>query len=122
MPPRLLNTFVLSLAQTIRIWHPEITLLPVPSQEVGKGNSVLLMGEMKGVRSCRCLAVFKVSLHQFAGKGRHRHIVRSQGWILTFRRHQKSGRKALVSMDLGLSERDSAALDKLAAELHSISA
>lgn len=118
MPPRLLNTFVLSLAQTIRMWRPAISLVPVPSKEVGKGNSVLLMGEMKGVRSCRCMVIFKLSLHPFDGKGRQRHVVRSQGWVTTLQRHQKARRKAVLSMDLGLSEKDSAAFDKLSAELH----
>jgi hypothetical protein len=118
VPVRLLNTFALSLAQAIRMWHPDIALLPVPSREVAKDNAVLLMGEMKGVRSCRCLVIFKISLHRFEGKGRQRHIVRNQAWVATLQRHQKTGRKTVLSMDLGLSERDATALDKLAAELH----
>lgn len=118
LPPRLMSSLVLTLAHTIRLWNQGTVFMPVPSHDIGRANSVLLMCEVKSVRSCRCVAIIKVGISQFGGKGRQKSVLRSQGWIVALPRHEQPGRKKLRPMNVALSEKDSAGFDKLTADLH----
>ena len=118
VPPKLLSSLVLTLAHTIRLWNPGTIFMPVPSQEIGRTNSVFLMTEVKSVRSCKCVAIFKVGISKFGGKGRKKIILRNQGWIVVLPRHQQTGPRKERSMSLALSEKDSAAFDRLATDTH----
>jgi hypothetical protein len=116
--PRLLNSLSISLAQTIRMWNPGILLVPVPSQDMGKSNSALLMSEMRAVRSCRFVVIVKIGIFQVGGKGRQRNLLRVQGWLVSMPRHLKDSRNECWIMSTALSEKDAAGVDKLAMELH----
>ena len=118
VPQNLVSSLVLTLAHTIRLWNPGTVFMPVPSQDTAKGNSVLLMSEVKSVRSCRCVAVFKVGISKFGGKGRKKLVLRSQGWLVTLPRHQQPGQRRERPMSLVLAEKDSAAFDKLTTDVH----
>ncbi|CAB9512295.1 seizure threshold 2 [Seminavis robusta] len=119
VPTTLLNSFAISLAQTIRMWNPGVLLVPVPSQDMGKLNSVLLMGEMKAVSSCRCLVIFKFSVSKFGGKGRQRNVLRGQGWTVTLPRHLKESRNNRLLVNAAMAEKDGAGIDRQSVELHS---
>jgi len=119
LPPRVLDSLVLTSAQTIiRVCTPGVLLLPVPPHDVGKGSSVLLMGETKGVGSCRTFGVFLVSLSSFGMKGRKRNMLRCEGWAATLPRPQKDPGRSSPAMNLLLLEKASAGLDKLTTDLH----
>lgn len=118
VPPNLLGSLVLTLSHTIRLWNPGTVFMPVPSQEIGKANSVFLMSEVKSVRSCKCVAIFKVGISNFGGKGRKKMMLRSQGWIVALPRHLQTGQRKERSMSLALTEKDSAAFDRLATDTH----
>ena len=100
------------------MWTPGVVLFPVPLHDRAKTNSVFLMGDVKSVRSSKCVSIFKIEASEFGGRGRHKMILRSQGWLATLPRHQKDQDSLARSMNLSLLEKDSAGLDKLATDLH----
>lgn len=123
IPTNLLNSFARSLARTITMWAPAIILLPVPARDLANADSVLLIGEVKNVRGCKCVAVFKLSNPHFGAKGRQKNTVKSEGWVVTLPRYylgerRSSKTKSPRQMSLSVSEKDSAALDKLSVDLH----
>lgn len=118
VPPNLVNTLVLTLAHTIRLWNPGVVFMPVPSRDIGRANSVFLMSEVKNVRSCRCVAIFKVGISKFGLKGRKKLVLRSQGWVVTLPRHQQTGQSKERTLSFSVLEKDSAAFDKLTTDVH----
>ena len=121
VPSNLMKCFAASLAQAIAMWAPAISLLPVPPRDIASTDSILLVGEIKNVRSCKCVGVFRISTSTFGGKSRQKNILRSEGWVVTLPRHfpdEQKRHKKPPQMSLGLSEKNSAAFDKLATDLH----
>lgn len=119
IPTRLVEKFAVSLAQTLAIWNPGVSMLQLSHQNSSAGDAAFLMGEMRRVRSCKCIAVFKLSVGTI---GRQKQVVRSQGWVLTLPRHSRENDRnrdeRQNERSLFQSEKDAAALDKLTTDLH----
>ena len=122
IPARLVESFPVSLARTISIWNPSISLLQLTTQDPSDGVAAFLMGELRCTRSCKCVAVFKLSSSRAGAKGHQSAIIRSTGWVLTLPRHSGGDRsrheRHTATTSLSLVEKDSAALDKLTTDLH----
>jgi len=116
-PSRSLKSLVLTLAHTIRLWNPGTVFVPVLTKDLGKDNAVLLMSDIKRVRSCRCVAIIKVQISRFGRKERERLILRSQGWLFTLPWRKHAGKDKPRRTTQILSEKDSAGFDKLTADL-----
>jgi hypothetical protein len=120
LPRKMADVFASSFARWVAAWTPGLEVLPVslPTGSAMLPNSVLLASEIKNVHGCKCLAVVRISKVM---KGRHKTIVRSEGWVVHLPRRARvaNRRKCDSSSTSMLSfEKDATGMDKLATELH----
>jgi hypothetical protein len=112
-PNKMMRSFVISLVFMMASWLPDLKV--VQTQKAGKDNSSLfLMSRPRHLKLWTCFIVVKLSLEK---NKNNEGIVTSEGRILIVPRKEKPGIDR--SNNRSLMEKDAAALDKLATDVHS---
>ena len=114
LPVSALSSLLESFTQTITTWIPGFQVLRVLDQpDQSWVGPVMLIGETKAVRNCKCVTVISFKVVQRFNRA----FVKTRGFVVTLPRHKiKPGavsRKPPIRSDLLLYEKDSAALDVL---------
>jgi hypothetical protein len=120
LPRRMADVFAPSFARWVAAWTPGLEVLPTssPTGSAILPNSVLLASEIKNVHGCKCLAVVRMSKVM---RGRHKTIVRSEGWVVHLPRRARIARRRKrdsSSTSMLSFEKDATGMDKLVTELH----
>ena len=121
LPPRLVETLVSSFAQSMAVWTPELSLVPV--QSCCKSASLaILSGELRAVRKCKGVTVVKVSRMRVVGPNQNSSMILLQTYLLTMPRREKDGKRTTKKRrynSWALIEKDAAGTDLLSCSLRS---
>jgi len=123
--PSILKAFPVSFGRTLSLWIRGLNLvpcvLPTTAPASMSESPVILMSEVKNLRSCKCFAAVKLNTTKIQVEGQTRSVVCCDGFILTLPRRPKTDgdecRNGDVYVSRALSEKDSTGLDKLATDL-----
>jgi hypothetical protein len=125
LPAAILSSFPISFGQALSAWTPGLRLLSLePTSLTSKGsNPVILMGDIRNVRNCKCFGVIRLSTIVTRITGEAKTLVVCNGWVLTVPRRTKRSGEAVQAPPIyncrSTFEKDSTGLDKLGADLRS---
>lgn len=125
LPAAILSSFPISFGQALSAWTPGLRLLSLePKSLTSNGNNpVILMGDVRNVRNCKCFGVIRLSTIVTRISGESKTLVVCNGWVLTLPRRTKRSGEAVQAPPIyncrSTFEKDSTGLDKLAADLRS---
>jgi hypothetical protein len=125
LPAAIMSSFPIAFGQALSAWTPGLRLLSLePTSLTSKGNNpVILMGDVRNVRNCKCFGVIRLSTIVTRIAGEAKTIVVCNGWVLTLPRRTKRSGEAVQAPPIyncrSTFEKDSTGLDKLGADLRS---
>jgi hypothetical protein len=117
LPNALRGTFLVSFAHALTKCVPNLKVLRLDKSPGIEAAPVILVGEMRAVRNCKCLTFVSLELVE----RRNRVCVKGDAWVVTLPRHSNASlrkRKSHRYNDQALFEKDSAGLDVLAFDSH----
>jgi hypothetical protein len=120
IPTGVQDFFIITFARYVATFTPGLKLVSLTASRFGTKDvdSVLLSSDIKNVRGCKCLAVVLISK---VVSSRGEDVVRCQGMVLNLPRRSKTEQRMKIGANVKSilsSEKDSAGMDKLAADLH----
>jgi hypothetical protein len=125
LPAATLSSFPISFGQALSAWTPGLRLLSLePTSLTSKGNNpVILMGDVRNVRNCKCFGVIRLSTIVTRIAGEAKTLVVCNGWVFTLPRRTKHSGEVVQTPPVyncrSTFEKDSTGLDKLGADLRS---
>lgn len=122
LPRWMESSFLASFARTITAWTTGISVVPVSKRRDGMrspSSSILLTGEVRNVRDCKCLTVLSLTSFTTNKNGARKMFLRCNGWAVALPR-RLDARQDFRHSNLSLAEKDATGIDILSTRLRGI--